>query len=357
MTPRIKKLIAEFPRHKNIDALLVTNDTNIHYLTDFKAHESWLLIIKPKTETAKAFYITDFRYTQEAKEGLKGVAVKQYCQTPCVEVFDLCKKYKVKRLGFDEKFTTLAMFKRLKEFCPRHRKLVPATGIVEGLREIKEEGEISQIRQCLEVHYRGLDFLRKVVQPGLTEAEILHKLEGFAKKEGVGFSFPPIIASGPNSAYPHAKVTNRTIRNNEPVLLDTGIDINGYKSDLTRNFFLGRIPPSYAKALTAVRLAQKEAITMIKPGVAVADVDQKARNVLRKFGLAKYFGHSLGHGVGLDIHENPRLSCKSNALLEPGMIVTVEPGVYIPGEFGIRVEDMVLVTEQGCEVLSGNYDQ
>src|SRR5262249_32896397 len=121
-------------------------------------------------------------------------------------------------------------------------------------------------------------------------------------------------------------------------------------------FFLGRISPSYAKALAAVRLAQKEAISMIKPGVPVAEVDLKARNTLRRFGLAKYFGHSLGHGVGLDIHENPRLSCKSASVLEPGMVVTVEPAVYIPSKFGIRVEDMVLVTENSCEVLSGNHD-
>ncbi len=352
MTPRIKKLIAEFPRHKNIDALLVTNDTNIRYLTGFNACESWLLVTK-----TKAFYITDFRYTQEAREGLKGVVVKQFTQTPCLELCELSKLYKIKRLGFDEKHTSVALFKRLRDFCPRRVKLLPATGLVEILREIKEAGEIVQIRECLKLHFKALLFLKKVVKPGLTERQVLAKLEGFVKAHKVGFSFPPIIASGPNSAYPHAKVGDRVIRNNEPVLIDIGIDINGYKSDLTRNFFLGKIPPSYAKVLLALRLAQKEAIALIKPGVPVAEVDLKARNVLRRFGLAKYFGHSLGHGVGLDIHENPRLSCKSTSVLEPGMIVTVEPGVYIPNQFGIRVEDMVLVTEQGCEVLSGNYDQ
>ena len=147
------------------------------------------------------------------------------------------------------------------------------------------------------------------------------------------------------------------IRNNEPVLIDIGIEIGGYKSDLTRNFFLGRILPSVRQAFDAVKLAQSTAIAMIKPGVLAAQVDRQARNTLKKFGLAKYFGHSLGHGVGLDIHENPRLSYKSAGVLEPGMVVTVEPAVYIPNQFGIRVEDMVLVTSQGCEVLSGHYDQ
>ena len=352
MTPRLKKLVAEFPHHKNIDGLLVVNDTNIRYLTNFKACESWLLVT-PK----KAVYITDFRYMLEARQGLKGVSVKQYSKAPCVALFELLKNLKVKRLGFDERHTSVAQFKKLKEFCPRRTKLVPATGLVESLREIKEKGEVGQIRECLRLHFKALMFLKKVVKPGVTERQVLAHLERFVKSRKAGFAFAPIIASGPNSCYPHAHVTDRVIRNNEPVLIDIGIDINGYKSDLTRNFFLGRIHGRVRQVFEAVTLAQKEAIAMIKPGVPVAQVDAKARNILRKFGLAKYFGHSLGHGVGLDIHENPRLSCKSASVLEPGMVVTVEPAVYIPNQFGIRVEDMVLVTEQGCEVLSGNYDQ
>ncbi len=351
MNNRLKKLVTEFPRYRAIDALLLTNDTNIRYLTDFPASESWLLVTK-----TKAFYITDSRYTHEAREGLKGVTVKQYSQQPCLTLWDLCKRYKVKRLGFDERHTSVAMLKKLKQFCPRRIKLLPATGLVESLREIKEEGEINQIRACLKLHFKAIGLMKKVVRPGLTERQVLAKLESFVKSHKAGFSFSPIFASGSNSCFPHAKVTDKVIRNHEPVLLDFGIDINGYKSDLTRNFFLGSITPRYAKVLAAVTQAQQESIKLIRPGMAVADIDAHARKVLRKFGLAKYFGHSLGHGVGLDIHENPRLSTKCQCVLEPGMIVTVEPGVYIPGQFGIRVEDMVLVTKEGCEVLSGNHD-
>lgn len=351
MNNRLKRLVGEFSRHRNIDALVITQDVNIRYLTHFPAQESWLLVTADK-----AFYITDFRYIQEAKEGLKGAAlVKQHTQCLAATLFELVKTHKIKRLGFDERYTSMACFKKLKGYCPRRTKLVPANGLVESLREIKEDSEIDTIRQCLKVHFKALQMLKKVVKPGLTERQVLAYLEGFIKREGVGFSFSPIIASGPNSAYPHAKITDRVLKNNEPLLIDIGIDINGYKSDLTRNFFLGRMTPRYKKAFGATALAQSEAIRLIKPGVTVAEVDTKARNILRKFGLAKYFGHSLGHGVGLEIHENPRLSVKSQAVLEPGMIVTVEPGVYLPGEFGIRVEDMVLVTAEGCEVLSGNY--
>jgi len=352
MNNRLKRLTSDFSRHRNIDALLVTQDVNIHYLTGFQAKESWLLITKNK-----AVYITDFRYIQEAREGLKGVAVvKQHTLCSAATLFELVKACKIKRLGFDERCTSVSCFKKLKSYCPSRTKLIPANGLVEVLREIKEESEVKIIRQCLKVHFRALEFLKKVVKVGLSEKQVLGYLEGFIKKEGVGFSFNPIIASGPNSAYPHAQVSDRIIKNNEPVLIDTGIDIKGYKSDLTRNFFLGRMAPYYKRVLEATTLAQRQSIELIKPGVAVAEVDGHARKVLRKFGLAKYFGHSLGHGVGLEIHENPRLSVKSQALLEPGMIVTVEPGVYIPGQFGVRVEDMVLVTDKGCEVLSGSYN-
>ncbi|MBI3601640.1 MAG: M24 family metallopeptidase [Candidatus Omnitrophica bacterium] len=351
MNHRLRRLVAEFPRHRSINALLITQDVNIKYLTSFPAQESWLLVT-PK----KVFYITDFRYIQEAREGLKGIAsVKQHTRCLAETLFEVAQNHKIKRLGFDERHTSVACFKKLKSFCPRRTKLIAANGLVESLREIKEEGEVNAIRQCLKVHFRALEFLKKVVKPGLSERQILGHLEGFIKKNQVRFSFDPIIASGPNSAHPHAKVSDRILRTNEPLLIDIGIDLEGYKSDLTRNFFLGRMSPRYTKALGATTLAQQEAIKLIKPGIAVAEVDAHARKVLRRFGLAKYFGHSLGHGVGLEIHENPRLSVQSQSILEPGMVVTVEPGVYIPGQFGIRVEDMVLVTQEGCEALSGNH--
>lgn len=351
MNVRLKKLVEEFPRQRNIDGLLVVDNSNLRYLTHFPASESWLLVTK-----TKAFYLTDSRYVLEARQHIKGIAVKQYSHIPYVLLFELCKRHKIKRLGFDEKHISFALWKKLKEFCPRSAKLVPATGLVESLREVKDEREIDQIRDCLKLHFKAIDFVRKVVSPGLNERQLLLKLEIFIKSHGAEFSFPPIIASGPNACHPHARVTERVIRNNEAVLVDFGIDLNGYKSDLTRNFFLGRIPPRIKQAFDALTLAQREAISLIKPGVPCSQVDAKARNILRKFKLAKYFGHSLGHGVGLDIHESPRLSGPSTTLLEAGMIVTVEPGVYVPNQFGLRVEDMVLVTKEGCEVISGYYN-
>ena len=185
---------------------------------------------------------------------------------------------------------------------------------------------------------------------------MLEKLENFIKIKKVQFSFPPIIASGSNSCYPHAKVTDRKIRNNEPVLVDTGIEFKGYKSDLTRMFFLGKIPRFVYEVNEAVRVAQLRAIERIKDGIEVAEIDLLARKHLAKHKLEKFFGHSLGHGVGLEIHESPRLSQNNKSILKAGMVVTVEPAAYIPDRFGIRIEDMVLVKKDSCEVLSGNID-
>src|ERR1700690_2297659 len=153
MNTRLKKLVEDFSRHKNIDALLIVHDINIRYLTQFPACESWLLVTR-----SKAFYITDSRYVLEARQGLKGVTVKQYSHMPCATLGELCKQYKIKRLGFDERHTSFALWKKLKEFCPRNRKLIAATGLVESIREIKDEEEISQIKSCLKLHFKTIDY-------------------------------------------------------------------------------------------------------------------------------------------------------------------------------------------------------
>jgi len=350
MNSKLKQLVASFDQ-KKIDALLVTKDVNIRYLTDFEACESWLLVCRNKT-----FYITDFRYVLEARKGLKGVILKQYTKSIYSKLFELMGMMKGRRLGFDENDFTVAQYKVLKKQCPLAIKLCAANRMVEGLREAKNDSEVAQIKKALEIHRRAHLFLKKMVKPGVMEREVLEKLENFVKRQGAGFSFDTIVASGPNSCLPHARVTGREIRLNEPVLIDMGIDLNGYKSDLTRMFFLGRMAPLVRQVNGHVKESQRRAILKIKSGIPVAEVDREARRYLAKYRLAKYFGHALGHGVGLEIHEAPSLSQKSSALLKEGMVITVEPAVYIPGQFGIRIEDMVRVTKNGCEVLSDNID-
>ena len=348
MTTKIKKIRSVFAQNQ-IDAFLVFKDVNITYLTGFPASESWLLIGSRQT-----FYITDFRYILEAKKGLKGIGLHCYTKSIYETLFKLIGKAKIKKIGIDERHLTLSQYRNLTRQCPKGVKLVKANNLVENFREIKDESEIRKIKKALSIHKEALQLLKGIVKPKMSEKEVLLKLEYFVKSRGAGFSFDPIIASGPNSCYPHARVSQRKIRNNESVLIDMGIDVDGYKSDLTRMFFLGRIPKLVKQVNDYVYGAQQKAIEKIRAGISVAEVDYAARNYLAKKGLAKYFGHALGHGVGLEIHENPRVAQNNSTILKEGMVITVEPAVYIPHKFGIRIEDMAVVTKKGCNILSGN---
>ena len=350
MTTRIKQLKSAFTQ-QSIDAFLVQSDINITYLTGFPACESWLFITPKKT-----YYITDFRYILEARKGLKGIVIKQYTKSIYETLFSIVKDQKIKRIGIDERHLVLAQYKILAQKCPKKAKLVKADNLVEYLREIKDANEIARIKKALRIHKQAHQFLKKIIKPKISEKDVLQKLTNFVQSKGVGFSFDPIVACGPNSAYPHAKVTDRKIRMNEPVLIDMGIDVEGYKSDLTRMFFLGKIPELVRQVNDHVDRARQAAIGKVQAGISIAKVDFEARNYLKNHGLAKYFGHALGHGIGLEVHEDPRLAQNNPAVLREGMVITVEPAVYIPNKFGIRIEDMVLVTKKGCKVLSGDIN-
>ncbi len=353
MNPRIQQLFSLLTT-KKVDAYLVFQDVNIRYLTDFPAAESWLLV---SVKNAKVFYITDFRYTAEAQKGLKDIEIQQYTTSLAQKTVELCQQLKIKTLGFDGRQISLTAYKFLKKSVGSIFQLVELNGLVESLRIIKSSTEILQIKKALKIHQKMLQWIRHQVKPGGSEQDLLLRLEDFVKTHHVGFSFNPIIAGGPNSAFPHAKVTSRRFKLNDVVLLDTGISLkNGYKSDLTRMIFLGRIPPFVKEICAHVKEAQQRAIQKIKAGALAKEVDFAARNYLAGRNLAQYFGHSLGHGVGLEIHEAPRISEKSSDVLLAGMICTVEPAVYIPNRFGVRLEEMVLVHQKGCEVLSGNID-
>ncbi len=258
----------------------------------------------------------------------------------------------VKRVGIDTRHLTMAQYQALERACPKGVRLVKSDGLVEKFREVKDEGEIKKIKKALNIHKQAHQFLKRIIKPGMSEKEALLRLEHFVKSKDAGFSFDPIIASGVNSSYPHARVTGKKISANQPLLIDMGIDVEGYKSDLTRMFFLGKIPELVRQVNGLVSEAQKRAITKIRAGISSAEIDYQARNYLAKHRLAKYFGHALGHGVGLEIHESPRLAANNPSILREGMVITVEPAVYIPKKFGIRIEDMVLVKKNDCEILS-----
>ena len=274
------------------------------------------------------------------------------------DIADLAKKHKIRRLGFESKDLNFAEYSRLKDCLPAKVKLIDTFDIVEDIRKIKDAQELKCIAQGIEITNMTFRHLKKYIKPGLSELQIAAEVEHFIRHNGAQMSaFDIIIASGPNSSYPHASVTNRLVKKGEPLLLDIGVEINGYKSDLTRVFFLDKINSFQRRIFEIVKEAQAKAFEVIKPGVLIREVDAASRNFIAKRGYGRFFGHSLGHGVGLDIHEEPSISSRNNSIAREGMVFTVEPGIYIPNKFGIRLEDMVYVTKEGVEVLSGAVDK
>ncbi len=348
MRNRLAQLRFFLPKLK-VDALFVSDPVNIRYLTGHAAEDGWLLVT-----ALKAFYITDFRYIAIVKQVFKNQAIDivQFDRSLFESVIQAAIEEKVGILGFEENNLTYYQFSRLKSCVKKRLKLRALSGTVEALRVVKSPQEVSSIREAIRINLKGFEWIARFIRPGVTEKDIYYQLQNFIRVEGVDFSFPPIIASGPNSAYPHARITERKLCLAEPVLLDFGVEKNGYKSDLTRMFFLGKMPRSFEKRLSLIRNAQEEAYKVIRLGVPSQAVDAAARGFLERNGLAQYFGHSLGHGVGLQTHEMPRVSSKSGEILLENMIITIEPGVYFPGRYGVRLEEMVLVGSNGCEVIS-----
>jgi len=347
---RIKKVVSTFKKN-NIDAFLVFKDINIRYLTNFPSEES-LLFICP----GKAFYITDSRYAAEARKALKGIEVACYKKSLLKTLLSLVSSSKVKRMGINENHINVSRYKAIKAVFKEKVKIVGINNLIEDFRAIKDESEISLIKKSICIHRQVHNSLKRTIKPGITERDVYSKLHQLVMAKGAAVSFSPIIASGKNSCFPHAKITDRKILENDIVLVDMGIDYKGYKSDLTRMFFLGRIPQLIRETTRLVCEAQQRAIGKIKADIPVCRVDKAARNYLSKYKLSKYFSHALGHGIGLDVHETPIISKNNKGLFKEGMIVTIEPAVYFSNRFGVRLEEMVLVTNKGCEVLSDNIN-
>lgn len=350
MNDRIKKVVARLDT-LNIDAFLVTKDINVQYLTQNPSEESFLLIHRKKV-----FYFTDGRYALKAQKALTDIKVICVKESFWKELAGLIISLRINKLGLNENHVNVSQYKRLKSFLRGKVTVRGINGLVEGLRAIKDDAEILAMRRALTVHKQAHSYLKRVLKPGLTEEDIAKRLEAFVRRRDCVFSFPPIIASGVNSCYPHARVTTRKVHANDIILVDMGIEYNGYKSDLTRMFFLGRIAKSIRRIHDFVHQAQQKSIQKIKAGIPISELDKTARTYLKQQGIGDYFSHSLGHGVGLEVHETPRVSSQNQDVLKENMVITIEPGIYVPDQFGIRLEEMVRVTQEGCEVLSDNID-
>ncbi len=331
------------------EAFLVTDEINVRYLTGFTGDSS-ALYLAPN----QPVMISDGRYQEQIQEECPGLAmgIKKPDQKP-LEIFaEVIGNSGVTRIGFESDQMTVQRFRELQQLLP-NVEWIPTAGHVLGLRAIKDELEIEVLRDAVLINERALRSVLAKLTPDWTEREIAYELESTIRRlGGTGFSFEPIIGAGPGGAKPHYDSDMVVIGEHKTLLIDWGTKLGGYASDLTRTFHFGKPPTSFASAYQAVLDAQLAAIELIRPGAKCADIDQAARKVLENAGLGKFFVHGLGHGVGLQIHESPRLSAVSEDILQPGMVVTVEPGVYFEGEYGIRIEDDVLVTENGHEVLS-----
>ncbi len=332
----------------SLDGFLVSKEENVSYLSNYHICDSYLLV-SPK----KVYFITDFRYVEEARKNIRGVEVFKYSNL-FKDIGRLAGRLKIRRLGFEARDLNVASYGKIKEYSGLKIKLIDTFNLVEALRQIKEAQEVKYIKEAIGITGRAFEFLKGYLKAGLSELEIAGELERFIRFQGAAKSaFNIIVASGPNSSFPHAQVSKRRLKPGDALIIDLGVEVKGYKSDLTRVFFLDKILSIKRKIYQIVIGAQEKAIEAVKPGSEICKIDQAGREFIRSFGYGKYFGHSLGHGVGLEIHEEPAICAKNKSPVQAGMVFTIEPGIYLPGRFGMRVEDMVLVTEKGVEVLSG----
>ena len=348
MNERIRRLTGML-QDLEADAFWVTDEINVRYLTGFTGDSSSLLV-----QSDGQVMLSDGRYKEQIQEECPGLAaeIKAPAEKPIEFIAKVLGDSGAKRIAFEAEQMTVAQFGLLNDQLPEIT-WVESSGVVSDLRMIKDPEEIEILRSSVRINERALQSVLAKLGPDWTEQEIAYELESTIRRLGAtGFSFDPIVGAGPGGAKPHYQSGATVIGDHPALLIDWGTKLGGYASDLTRCFHFGDPPDRFLSAYQAVLDSQLAAIEVIRPGVIASDVDAAARGSLKKAGLDEYFVHGLGHGVGLQIHEMPRLSAVSEDVLEPGMVITVEPGVYFEGEFGIRIEDDVLVTETGHEVLS-----
>jgi Xaa-Pro aminopeptidase len=342
---KLRKLIHQ----AKVDALLVTNFTNVTYLTGFTGDDSYL-VVTLDGETL----VSDPRYATQLGEQCP--ELKLEIRKPGVQMLPavtaLIQRAKVERLGIEAGSATVGMERALAKTLP-NVELAATDGLVERLRTTKDKGEVQATRVACQQARRAFEMVQASMTREATELDVAAELEYQARRIGAqALSFPAIVAVGRRAALPHAEPSKHRLAESDFVLVDWGVRSNRYVSDLTRILVTGRISPKLRKLYGVVLNAQLAAIDAIRPGVTCEQVDRVARKIISKARLGRAFGHGLGHGIGLEIHEAPRLAVGQKVELRPGMIVTVEPGVYLPEWGGVRIEDDILVTRGGHEVLS-----
>jgi Xaa-Pro aminopeptidase len=344
---RQQKVIGLLERN-SLDALIVRKKENIFYLTGARGEDSILFVSHRRT-----FLITDPRYKEEYLRGAKNCRIEVSEDRNLYErIAKISRKRGFKRIGFESNTFSYAEYVDLRKGLKKI-KFTPLKGVVESLRMVKDEEEIKCIKRACRDGCDIMNYALKIVSPNISERFLKNRLEFYIQKMGINKAgFDIIVASGKNASMPHAPVSDKNIRNKETVIIDLGTVNNGYNSDLTRTVFLGKIDRKYLGIYNIVLDAQKAAIEHIKPGIEARSLDAISRQYVYRKGLGKYFLHSLGHGIGLEVHEEPCISRNSCTVLQENMVITVEPGLYIPGWGGVRIEDVAMVAKNGCEILT-----
>ncbi|PYI55070.1 M24 family metallopeptidase [Paenibacillus flagellatus] len=339
--------LRDLMRERGLEALFVTGSHNRAYMSGFVGSAGYLLITQDK-----AYLLADFRYVTQAAEQAPAFEIVEHKPKVMETVKELLKGLGIGKLGFEQQHVTYASYASYAADLG-DIALVPAEPLVELLRMVKDETELAIMREAAELADKTFAHVLTTLKPGITENDVALTIEFFMRQHGAtSVSFDTIVASGERSALPHGRASDRVLRSGEFVKLDFGAYYKGYCSDITRTVMLGRPTDRHRDIYQIVLEAQLHTLDGIRPGMTGKEADALARDVIKRHGYGDHFGHGTGHGLGMEVHEAPRLSTQADTVLKPGMTVTVEPGIYLPGFGGVRIEDDVVVTESGVQRLT-----
>ncbi|PKB78818.1 MAG: hypothetical protein BZY88_16490 [SAR202 cluster bacterium Io17-Chloro-G9] len=351
MKQRLDQLMDRLPE-KELDAILISAPENRQYLSGFTGSAGYLFIAQ-----GKAVLLTDSRYTEQATHQAQDFQVVQV-RGGWDWLLELLKENKIQRLGFESQNMTVATYERLVEAVKEDTglakvSLIAASGLAEEQRITKDKVELASLQKAIDASDQAMEAVCPTIKEGMTEREVAWRMEMAMREFGAdGLSFDTIVAAGPNGAMAHHMPSDKVIAKGEPIVIDMGARVDGYCSDITRTVVVGESDDTFRNVYDIVLGAQLTAINTVRPGMSGGDCDELSRGVIAEAGYADNFGHSLGHGVGLAVHENPRVAPKSTDTLEPDMVFTVEPGIYVTGWGGIRIEDIVVLGQNGATPLS-----
>lgn len=342
--------IAEQLETQQLDAMLLTGEANRFYASGFhSAGTDGVAVVTRK----KSYYFTDSRYTEAAERAVQGAQLREIGggrgYTALIQ--EVITEHRIRRMGFEDAYMTVQEYERFRKVLSC--ELVPATNLLTQLRKVKDDEELDAIIGAQRIAEKALEKILEEIRPGVTEKEIAARLQYLMLHYGASdMSFDPIVVSGPNGSLPHGVPSEKTIQQGEFVTMDFGCIYGGYCSDMTRTVAVGYATEEMQEIYRTVLKAQLAGIRAACAGVSGQVVDGAARQVIEAAGYGRYFGHSFGHGVGVEIHESPNASPRSNEPLPVGAVISAEPGIYIPGKMGVRIEDMIVLTEDGCKNLT-----